>query len=153
MRKAELEQYLRDALVELAEGIEQMLAETNPHTPLPRPRVFKIQRRFLWPRIDGRVNWWVMVGRGGWPWYEVDPRYFHREASNPAEGLVKALLQASGCQPARVIQAAAQIRAAAEWCRKRAEGRRRHAEEILRQQRRAVEKIETDRALKALSKS
>jgi hypothetical protein len=42
--------------------------------------------------------------------------------------------------------------AAAAWCRARAEGRRRMAQEILRQQARALETIENERAMQALGK-
>ncbi len=140
-------QHIKQALRELACAVEELLAPTYPTTPMPRPREFKIGH-YVWPYVldSGKVWWWEV--HAGQNYYSLrDPR--QRE---PSDALIADLLKECKYQPARILRVAEQIRAAAEWCRKRAEGRRRHAEEILQQQQRAAEAIEIDVALNALGR-
>ncbi len=145
-------QYIEQALRELGDSVEKLLAPTRPNTPIPRPRVFRIGSSFRWPYIWGNGKpEWILMSSGEYC-YSIDPRF--RTKSYPERQtsyLIRALLSDCEYQPSRVLRAATQIRVAAEWCRKRAEGRRRHAKEILLQQRRAVEKIQTDLALGVLA--
>ncbi len=138
------QQYLEQAFQELADAVQELLAPTYPTTPLPRPREFKIGR-YVWPYVPepGDVRWWTVYK--GQHYYSLKNPWWGKP-----DAPVAALLEECKYQPARILRVAEQIRAAAEWCRKRAAGRRRHAEEILRQQRQAVEKIQTDLALNAL---
>ncbi len=131
-------QYLESALRELINAVKELHAPTYPTTPLPRPREFRFAGRFTWPHVPepGDVRWWSVAA--GDSRYSIGGSWW----GAPSSALVADLLQECGYQPARILRAAEQIRAAAEWCRKRAEGRRRHAEEILRQQHRAAERVE-----------
>ncbi len=150
--KRKYEQLLEDALGELISAVGELVKPTYPETPLPRrARVFRIES-FTWPCyqvIDNESLLWGMMS------HSLPTGYFALRGSvggRPSASLVAMLLKQCGYQPARVLHAAKQIRAAAEWCRRRAAGRRRHAEEILRQQWKAAEEIDADIALIALSK-
>jgi len=118
------------ALEDLNSAAEKMVAQTTPATPMPRPRIFIICETVSWPvlRSDSplryRVTSWCV-----------------------SSGKIVV-----GCkkQPRLILRAIRRIQAATAWCEARTEGRRRQAEEILRQQSAAVEALEAEAAMLAL---
>jgi ABC-type nitrate/sulfonate/bicarbonate transport system substrate-binding protein len=68
------------------------------------------------------------------------------------EGTAEALGSKAGWQPRLVLRAVRRLQAAAAWCRARAAGRQRAAQEILRQQSKAVEALEAEAILANLKK-
>jgi len=129
-----VEKYLR----RLREARKELLSETTPPTPLPRPRRFWFTHKHYFP-------------------YDAD---FNHVATNKSfcslahflDDLAQEICEACGWQPRRILRAIRRIAAAAEWCRKRAEGRKRHAEEILRQQSRWERELCNQRTLDAIAK-
>ena len=133
------EKLIGAALEELSEAAGKMKIKTLPETSLPRPRFFKIGRRVIWPLDEGeREPAWYSASAG------LD-RY-----SLAARGLSSHICNQAGYQPRKIYQALAQIRAAIAWCVARAEGRKRAAEEILRQQQRFADALDAEAALAAL---
>ena len=64
--------------------------------------------------------------------------------------IVQRIIDRSGAHPRRLLRALRRIEAATAWCYARAEGRKRMAEEILRQQAKARETLEAEAAIRAL---
>ena len=113
------------ALEDLNSAAEKMVAQTTPATPMPRPRIFIICETVSWP--------------------------FLRSDSSPCRDRIASKIVV-GCkkQPRLILRAIRRIQAATAWCKARTEGRRRQAEEILRQQSAAVEALEAEAAMLAL---
>jgi hypothetical protein len=132
---------LMAALRELDQAVTELCRETMPHTPLPRPHIFELWPGVSWPAIEeGRPRYDYLSER------RSERRYTRYVEYYPPEEIIKMC----GGQPRQILRVLRKIQAAAAWCRARAEGRRRMAEEILRQQRRAVEVLEAESALQAL---
>ncbi len=132
------------ALRLLEKAVGELLKETIPHTPLPRPRTYRITPRHVWPG-PGEGDAYRFLG------HEVETKrgpQIYRVAFY--EGAAQDICQACGWQPGKVLRAIRQIEAAARWCRARAEGRRRAAEEILRQQEGALRALEEHQVLRRL---
>lgn len=135
------------ALADLREAVKELEAPTHPETPMPRPRVFELSARLVWPAHGWDARGWV-----GSPWVRVGlkggPDTFYLANS----GLAGLVVDDCGGQPRKVLRALRRIQAAAAWCRARAEGRGRAAQEILRQQAKALQTLEAEAALLALGK-
>lgn len=133
---------IMQALSELNKAQKDMRTTIKPHVDIPRPRRFLIAPGIEWPYIAGSncnyQNLCILVN---------EKRYsmMFFEDSIADEILLK-------CQyrPRLVLRALRRIQAATAWCEARAEGRKRAAEEILSQQRKAVEMLELEAALLAL---
>lgn len=137
---SEWESIVTDRLLRLYKAQEAMTANVFPSVPLPRPRQFMLAPGIKWPRaLNGRVMWGELTRGQDWIYL-----------SRPGNG-VDPILRACGHQPRRILRAIRRIEAATAWCLARAEGRRRAAEEILRQQARAVETLEAMAAMQALA--
>ena len=119
------------ALEDLNSAAEKMVAQTTPATPMPRPRIFIICETVSWPFLRSDSS----------P-YEEATHFRDRIASKIVVGCKK--------QPRLILRAIRRIQAATAWCKARTEGRRRQAEEILRQQSAAVEALEAEAAMLAL---
>jgi hypothetical protein len=137
--------FLFEALLELRAAVRELMQETTPETPLPRARSFVFYPGVRWP--GGPKGNWVNYIRVESSDYEVG-----RNWDSELQALAKRLVERCGYQPRKVLRVQRRIMAAAAWCRARAEGRRRMAQEILRQQARALETIENERAMQALGK-
>jgi len=118
-------------LKELRKAIYELQQHTIPYTPLPRPKVFKLFNKELivWPnRPDDLYT--IKVG---------DCNYdFEYGVENH---VVEKICKVCKYQPAKILKVIHRIDAAIEWCRKRTEGRKRAAEEILKQQKKAVDTL------------
>ena len=139
-----MEQYnklLESAIAALDRAVDQLEQNTVPSTPMPRHRVFHITHNIVWPIAwDGKPRWkTIRISKHST--YSIEYEY-KKVASNIAESC--------GYQPRKILRALRRIEAATAWCYARAEGRKRAAEEILRQQKSAVEALEAEAALQAL---
>jgi hypothetical protein len=126
------------ALADLEAAANKMKQNTSPVTPLPRVRRFEIVAgKITWPNQD-ELRSMFALGKttflGDW-----NRKY-----------VIKNIIEACGGQPRLILRALRRIQAATAWCEARAEGRQRAAEEILRQQARAVEALEVEAAMLAL---
>jgi hypothetical protein len=137
--------FLFEALHELRAAVRELMQDTTPKTPLPRARKFVFYPGVHWP--GGPEGAWVNYIRADSSDYE-----FVKTWERDLEAYAKRLVERCGYQPRKVLRIQRRIMAAAAWCRARAEGRRRMAQEILRQQARALETIESERAMQALGK-
>ena len=142
MEIAEVRALLVSALEGLFRAVEDLLAPTVPETPLPRPRTFEIAPGVVWPAKDG------------WDYVSVfrSDRYlsYLLEYRSTREDIARVIIAATGAQPRGLLRALRRIEAATAWCRARRAGRERMAQEILRQQARAVEKLEAEIVWRAL---
>lgn len=133
---------LAEAVRDLYSAAIEMAKSTIPRTPMPRIRRFAITERMSWPYTDSQgtpdVEKVLVEGRG---FMSLRSEDVAREVFYECEG-----------QPKKILRALRRIQAATVWCRARAEGRRRMAEEILKQQKRAVEVLEAEIAISALKK-
>ncbi len=134
-----MKELISSALGELRKAAESMTEELSPHVPLPRVRTFEFAPGIVWPGEspgEGNQGWYKYARVNG---YQVS-------LGDVAEKITKK----TGGQPRKVLRALRRIEAATEWCRRRAEGRRRAAQEILRQQSRAVAALEAEEVIRGL---
>jgi|GEM_PF-3466947 len=120
-------------LNELRQAIYELQKRTVPYTPLPRPKIFR-----LFDDADVQIVWPSNLDN----LYTI--RIKNSEYSfqfNITIYLIEKVCIACKYQPAKVLKFVRRIDAAIEWCRRRAEGRRRAAEEILRQQKKATDTL------------
>jgi len=129
-----------------------MVASTTPETPRPRPRVFFFSRNIEWPAIGverlTEVSWYDVL-------VSLDQETYTRIIDNQSAGnkaLARDIIRVSGGQPRKILRALRRIQAATAWCYARAEGRKRQAAEIVRQQQAAVAILETEKIAIALKK-
>ncbi len=134
---------LSAALEDLSMAIDAVTQDTDPATPPPRPRLFLLAEGVSWPRRDQD---------GKWRWDEIRcGDHAHVVRWYPGETGRHICYGACGGQPRKVLRALRRIQAATAWCLARAEGRKRAAQEILRQQAGAVEALEAEIALRTLA--
>lgn len=120
-------QTINELLNELEHAVGELKTQWWPQAPMPRPRIFRFADRVTWPYTrKGRIIWFSLKEKNN----EVT---LHEAAS-------AILLHLRS--PRDVIKCIQTIRSAIKWCRKRAEGRRRHSEEIYRQQIKIVGELE-----------
>lgn len=121
--------YLTDAVLELLNN------ELQPSVPLPRGKTFRISEHTFFNVKDMKSGFNNVCIKG------TDLADF-------------AFFIAKDCyyQPRKILRAIARIRAMTEWCKKRLEGMRRASEEILLQQGKSLEILETRKILRELSK-
>ena len=138
----EYRKLLDAAFADLEAAAKKLQASTVPGTPLPRFREFVFASRgkekVSWPGSNGEKNpvpSYIRVPGDGWA---------------PFSSGAEAIAAMASHQPRLILRALRRIQAATAWCEARAEGRRRAAEEILRQQQEAVETLETEVAMQAL---
>lgn len=133
---------LAPAVYELYRAVEEMHENTFPRTSIPRPRSFEFAPGLFWPPVyDGRVDY----------------RYINTAGcgvcrlSNDS-AIAREIVNACGGRPRKILRALRRIQAATAWCRARTEGRKRMAEEILRQQAKAVTVSEAEAVMVSLKK-
>ena len=139
---------LESAIAALDRAVNQLKQSTVPRTAMPRPRVFRITRNVVWPQVrdTGTGPYWKVLyfefeeSRKG---RSIEYEYMRREAA-------EMIARSCSYQPRKILAALRRLQAATAWCYARAEGRKRAAEEILRQQASALEILEAEAALQAL---
>ena len=141
---------LESALAALDRAVDQLKQNTVPRTAMPRPRVFRITRNVVWPQVRDtgtgpywKVLWKVLYFEENGKGRSIEWEYTRREAA-------EMIARSCGYQPRKILAALRRLQAATAWCYARAEGRKRQAEEILRQQASALEVLEAEAALQAL---
>jgi hypothetical protein len=140
-----MEQYnklLESAITALDRAVNQLEQNTVPSTPMPRHRVFHITHNIVWPVAwDGKPSWKTI-------YFEASKKScsIEYECKTVASNIAKSC----GYQPRKILAVLRRLQAATAWCEARAEGRRRMAEEILRQQAGAVEALSAEAAMLAL---
>lgn len=120
------------ALKQLAKAVEELQAETFPKVPMPRPKIFQITPEMAWPGINDRGPVWDAYA------LKHGIRYtYWRQSKYEAETIC------NECEwkPRKVLRAIRVLQAATAWCYARAEGRRRAAQEVTRQQQKAMDGI------------
>ncbi|MGI9951408.1 hypothetical protein V3F56_03515 [Moorellaceae bacterium AZ2] len=129
------------ALKDLMAAAEKLTADTVPGTPLPRPR------KFIFVQQGKKMVAWPVWIKGElyWNFFEIPNTEF-----GSVKDAVRSILFLTQEKPRLVLRALRRIQAATAWCEARAEGRKRQAQEILRQQSKAVEALEAEAVLLAL---
>jgi len=151
---------LQAALGDFLASVCEMLAPTEPSTPPPRPRVFELAPGVWWPRYKretGEVDWFVLSFADPPASFDRrlrvgDGRVYCVSYYGDRQDAAEFFLEKCGSKPRLVLRTLRRIQAAAAWCRARAEGRKRMAEEILRQQAASVQALEAERTLLGLRK-
>ena len=140
------------ARLRTAEGV--FASRTFPRVPLGRPHIFRVAHLF-WPtpcQSPGSIILGVL-SRKPWPevYGQIHRIIFRGDAVRPESEYapskaiaVNEILSWTGDQPRRVWRVIRQINAVIAWCEKRAEGRKRAAAEILRQQKPWADKIASE---------
>jgi hypothetical protein len=126
----ELKDLIEKALNDLVQAAIVLEKPTYPQTPLPRPRRF------------------TLVGGYTWEWNDS---YIRGDRTIWLATSADALAQICGYQPRKVLRLLRRIQAATAWCEARREGRERQAQEILRQQKKALEALEAESVLGKLA--
>lgn len=140
----EIEGLIEEALIQLGRAVQEMMKPTRPATPLPRERIFEFAPEVVWPYCyGGRVDF-AKATAGGY-WYALPTQ------RGGAPHLVQSICRGCNDQPRRLLRALRRIQAATAWCLARAEGRRRAAQEILRQQAKALSILEAEIAIRKLA--
>ena len=132
---------LIQALIQLNYAVEHLKTERKPVPPMPRPHIVHICEGVTWPDIEQGTRWNMIK--------TCDKVIYFSRASNL--NAAEKILNNCGHQPRKILRALRRIQAATTWCYARAEGRKRQSEEILRQQASAVEALESEAAMQALS--
>lgn len=139
-----MEQYnklLESAITALDRAVNQLEQNTVPSTPMPRHRVFHITHNIVWPVVWNGKPRWKTIRISKHSTYSIE-----YECKKIASNIV----ESCGYQPRKILAVLRRLQAATAWCEARAEGRRRMAEEILRQQANAVEALNAEAAMLAL---
>lgn len=142
-----MEKTISAALKELFSAAKNMQQEIRPSVPMPRPRKFEICRSISadvvveWPNIYDRFTNWlgVSIKKGDIRNVYWDP-----------QTLAVRIVRYCNYQPRKILRALYRIQAATAWCEARLEGRKRAAEEILRQQQASLETLEAEAVLLAI---
>lgn len=145
MTKEEMFTVIRSAVTDLQKAGSALEEATVPQTNMPRPRIFEITDSITWPYIatdENKIYWQnIQVGaRRGL--YYISTGDVSRYIGDTC-----------GWEPRKVLRAVRRLQAAAAWCRARADGRQRMAQEIVRQQSRAVEKLKAELTVVLLSQN
>lgn len=133
---------ITSAVASLKKSVERLLEQTYPATPLPRFRKFEILPGVEWPYKS-----------------KSEEKYFPRRLSIDDDGYTLQLQEKRLAelihgktlgQPKLVLKAIRRLEAAAAWCEARAEGRKRMAEEIMRQQQKKQSVLDAEIAIRRL---
>ncbi|MEM2615662.1 MAG: hypothetical protein QXO44_02835 [Thermoplasmatales archaeon] len=129
---------LNQKIKEFFRAVDDFKSGTVPKTKEPRLRRFTVIEGRVY--IEQHLNS-IVFRIDDEPCYSSWPKY-----------IADKVLQISEHKPRNILRVIRRVEAAAEYFRKRAEGRRRMAEEILRQQKKFLETLEAEAALVSLSR-
>jgi hypothetical protein len=148
----DLQNLLSEALEQLWEAMVELVRPTSPRTPLPRPPakgIGVLREVELKVRVE-RNKIAVVFCVGGIHVAELPASGTDKSNMfDPSYLLGKIMPHVDS--PRALAHCLRQLRWLTGWMRKRAEGRRRAAAEILRQQRKWVEMLESEIALRKLA--
>jgi hypothetical protein len=145
------QELLSEALTRLWEAMLELTRPTSPQTPLPRPPAKPVRvTREVELKVDVEDGRCVVVRifADGCCLETLRVCDTTNYILNPECLMERVMPHLS--RPRALANCLRQLRWLTAWMRKRAEGRRRAAEEILRQQRRWVEMLESEIALRKL---
>jgi len=143
---------LHGALIRLYRAQEALRGNTSPYTPPPRFRRFHLAGEIVWPYADKVGDRPDKIGAAKCSDHRGYDNWHLPSDPNSSIEAAKCLLKECRYQPRLVLRALRRIEAAIAWCQARTEGRRRAAEEILRQQAKALETLEAMAAQEALAR-
>jgi hypothetical protein len=145
------QELLAEAIDKLWEAMIELTRPTSPQTPLPRPPAKPIKiARGVELRVEVRRDCvTVYVFAQGICLKEINVCCGRSHDIYPSLTAKEMMPYLS--QPRAFANCLRQLRWLTAWMRKRAEGRRRAAAEILRQQRKWVEMLESEIALRKLA--
>lgn len=150
MNTDEYLQVLSDALLHLSMAWRAARSHTRPEVPAPRVRKWYFAPRVVWPYNETTYD--VAIYRTANfiqnSWIISDIESFQSSRDRAAE----AICEACKWQPRLILRAVRRIQAATRWCEKRMKGRKRAAEEILRQQAEAEEELEAMASIDTMAK-
>jgi hypothetical protein len=135
------------ALSDLGAAVKDLTARLTPDVPLPQPRAFRFTDHISWPKTGSSPCDWDAYGDCG---IKVGGTNYPLTHEHALQMIANQVLGQCGHQPRKILRALRRIQAATAWCRARTEGRERMAEEILRQQAKAVEALDAEAAMVAL---
>lgn len=133
---------IKEALQELHAAVEELNRAGDGMVPNPRPRVFDFGAGVSWPgrKKDGELTF-DMISLLGTNYALC--KHCIEHTFTPA-------FTSSLKQPRLILRALRRIQAATAWCKARAEGKRRAAENIRRQQQKAVDSLDAELVLARL---
>jgi hypothetical protein len=152
MTKEQKKDLLYLAFLELVNGVAELARPTHPQTPFPRPpKPVALGPDITLSLVERDVSYSpyklyrIVLEKTGVPahiFVKLDPQ--------DAQGMAQSIV-ANIDRPRDLVRALRRIQWLAAWARKRADGRRRAAEEILRQQRKWVDILESEMAIRKLA--
>lgn len=138
------------ALKELGTAAVKLQKQTVPRTPEPRPRIFQFTADIMWPSREhsSKSALWVYLEHGN----NFSHQLYNLTVSYEIFKAASYIVSAHSFRPRRILRVLRRIQDAAIWCEARTEGRKRHAEEILRQRKQspAVKVLEAEMTMLAL---
>ena len=137
LKKKEMVDLVTEALNELKRQAASLEEPTYPQTPLPRPKQFHLVGKYVWEWREGKGYTIIRENGVASVWLE------------PSGAVV--LVRACDYQPRQVLRLLRRIQAATAWCEARRRGRERQAQEILRQQKKALEALEAESVIRKLA--
>ncbi len=160
VKMTELQQHgqklLAEALDQLMEAMIELTQPTSPPTPLPRPpaKPIRIVRKLelsVWINREGRASVSFCVsGQCVLRFEAISGTICAFDKSRLLKDLVREMIPHLS-HPRALAGCLRKLRWLSAWMRKRAEGRRRAAAEILRQQRKWIEELEGEIAMRKLA--
>lgn len=139
---------LKAAINDLRPAVGELTEKTTPPVPMPRPRIFRVIQTATttveWPaRTDTAI---------AWNQFAVNSCHTSSRVSWVGEPstVINVIIEETTGRPKLMLRALRRIQAATAWCQARAEGRRRMAVEIARQQQRTTDILVAEAAMLAL---
>jgi len=148
------QELLAEAIDKLWEAMLELTRPTSPQTPLPRPPAKPVRlARGLEIRMRVKESVVVYFFANGvcFESWEISVNSSYGGGASAASRVARAMMPHLS-HPRQLAQCLRQLRWLTAWMRKRAAGRRRAAAEILRQQRKWVELLESEAALQELAR-
>jgi hypothetical protein len=151
------QELLEEAIEKLWEAMIELTRPTSPQTPLPRvpAKPIRIVRKLelsVWINREGRASvYFCANGQCVLRWEAISGTISAFDKSRLLKDSVREMMPHLS-HPRALANCLRQLRWLTAWMRKRAEGRRRAAEEILRQQRKWIEMLEGEIAMRGLAK-
>ena len=160
MMQEELTIFMCYKLADVRKAVYELLQQTVPYTPLPCFKFFKFfdkHAEIVWPGCEDlqvvngiylveelyTVEEWFTIAdaieslytlkveeKKCWIWFDIE-----------IENTAKKICELFCYHPARILRVSHWLESITEWCKKRTEGRKRAAEEVLKQQKKAVDVI------------
>lgn len=137
-QKEEYEHVIYWALESLYESMSNLAEDTIPYTPMPRPKFFQ-NDYVVWPGkdYDKTLSFFyiTIINKDKPQNTSINPKAFGNTL------IPQEIAKVCEYQPAKIMAVVELIEQASKWCLERKQGREKHAQEIIRQQQKAQDKI------------